>query len=50
MGSSRRGGRVARRLIVVGIAALVAAVYLLRLDDAAGLIVDDAWYVVLAKG
>ena len=25
------------------------AIYLLRLDDAAGLIVDDAWYIVLAK-
>jgi len=31
------------------VAALVAAVYLLRLDGAAGLIVDDAWYIVLGK-
>ena len=29
--------------------AIVAAIYVLRLDDAAGLIVDDAWYIVLAK-
>ena len=28
---------------------IVAAVYALRLDDAAGLIVDDAWYILLAK-
>ena len=30
-------------------AAGVAGMYLLRLDSAAGLIVDDAWYAVLAK-
>jgi hypothetical protein len=32
---------------VLGAAAL--AVYVLRLDHAAGLVVDDAWYIVLAK-
>jgi hypothetical protein len=31
------------------IGAAAVTVYLLRLDDVAGLIVDDAWYVVLAK-
>lgn len=36
----------------LGVAALVAgvsAIYVLRLDAAAGLFVDDAWYIVLAK-
>jgi hypothetical protein len=33
--------------LAIGLAVL--AVYLLRLDDAAGLIADDAWYIVLAK-
>ena len=28
----------------------IVAIYLLRMDDAAGLLVDDAWYIVLAKG
>jgi hypothetical protein len=27
----------------------IGAVYALRIDDAAGLMVDDAWYIVLAK-
>jgi len=40
---------VTRRLWAVAIAAVVAAIYLLRLDRAAGLVVDDAWYVVLAQ-
>jgi hypothetical protein len=31
-------------------AGFVIAIYALRLDHAIGLIVDDAWYVVLAKG
>ena len=36
--------------VVAGIAvAIAAAIYLLRLDDVAGLIVDDAFYIVLAK-
>lgn len=30
-------------------AAVVAAIYLLRLDGYAGLMLDDAWYMVLAK-
>ena len=38
-----------RRLTTAAIIAAVAAVYLLRLDHAAGLYVDDAWYIVLAK-
>jgi len=33
----------------IGLTVIVAAIYALRLDDAAGLIVDDAWYIVLAK-
>jgi hypothetical protein len=43
-----------RRLIgSIATAALVLAglaLYILRLDNVAGLIGDDAWYVVLAKG
>ena len=31
------------------LSAIAAAIYALRLDDAAGLIVDDAWYILLAK-
>jgi hypothetical protein len=31
------------------VAAAVAALYVARLDSTAGLLVDDAWYVVLAK-
>lgn len=38
-----------RALTGAGIAAVVISIYALRLDGAAGLIVDDAWYVVLAK-
>ena len=33
----------------MGAAALCLLIYLLRLDSVAGLIVDDAWYVLLAK-
>jgi hypothetical protein len=38
-------------LIVAGAAALAVSltIYILRLDRVAGLIVDDAWYVLLAK-
>lgn len=38
-------------LIIAGAAALAVslAIYILRLDKVAGLIVDDAWYVLLAK-
>jgi len=32
-----------------GAVILVLSIYLLRLDDAVGMIVDDAWYVLLAK-
>lgn len=35
--------------MVAAVTGLVAPVYLLRLDRAAGLYVDDAWYIVLAK-
>ena len=40
-----------RILILAGAAALAVslAIYILRLDRVAGLIVDDAWYVLLAK-
>ena len=43
--------RKRRLLILAGAAALAVslAIYLLRLDGVAGLIVDDAWYVLLAK-
>lgn len=37
------------RAAAAAMAAGVAAVYLLRLDPAAGLYVDDAWYIVLAQ-
>jgi len=36
-------------LVATAIASAVLAVYLLRLDRVAGLMVDDAWYVLLAK-
>jgi hypothetical protein len=35
--------------VVAAVSLLVLAVYLPRLDDVAGLIIDDAWYVQLAK-
>lgn len=35
--------------ITAAVTIAVAAIYLLRLDPAAGLYVDDAWYIVLAK-
>jgi hypothetical protein len=35
--------------VVAAVTALVAVVYALRLDPAAGLYVDDAWYIVLAR-
>jgi hypothetical protein len=42
----RRTGVIATiTLVLAGL-----ALYILRLDDVAGLIGDDAWYVVLAKG
>ena len=40
----RVGGRVAAlSLLAIGV------IYALRIDDVAGLMVDDAWYIVLAK-
>ena len=33
----------------IGLTVIAVAIYALRLDDAAGLIVDDAWYILLAK-
>lgn len=33
----------------MAICLLVAAIYILRLDNVAGLLVDDAWYVLLAR-
>ncbi|MBX3278184.1 MAG: hypothetical protein KF868_09300 [Acidobacteria bacterium] len=43
--------RIGRLPLLAGLATLAgaAAVYLLRLDRVAGLVVDDAWYVLLAK-
>ena len=38
-----------RALAVTAIIAAVLALYVLRLDHAAGLYVDDAWFIVLAK-
>ena len=35
--------------LTITLAALVLAIYLLRLDRIAGLIVDDAWYVLFAQ-
>lgn len=34
---------------LAGALAIFMAIYLLRLDHTAGLVVDDAWYIVLAK-
>ena len=34
---------------MAGLAMLAAAIYLLRIDSVAGLILDDAWYMVLGK-
>jgi hypothetical protein len=36
-------------LLTIASAALVLAIYLLRLDRVAGLMVDDAWYVLFAR-
>ena len=44
----RRRSTLANGGVVVA-ACLVLAVYLLRLDRIAGLVVDDAWYVLLAR-
>ena len=38
-----------RTLVVAALVAGVGAIYVLRLDAAAGLFVDDAWYIVLAQ-
>jgi hypothetical protein len=38
-----------RRATLAAIGVSIAALYLLRLDHAAGLYVDDAWYIVLAE-
>jgi len=43
-----RSTRTIRFVAAIAIGA-VAALYLLRLDRAAGLMVDDAWYVLLAR-
>jgi hypothetical protein len=42
---------IARRPVTLAIVltAIVAVIYAMRLDDVAGLIVDDAWYILLAK-
>jgi hypothetical protein len=40
---------VTRPIRVAAIVAAIGALYLLRLDRAAGLYVDDAWHIVLAK-
>jgi hypothetical protein len=38
-----------RPVAALAAAVIVLAIYLLRLDPAAGLYVDDAWYIVLAQ-
>ena len=38
-----------RPAVVVCCCLAVAAIYLLRLDHVAGLVVDDAWYILLAR-
>ena len=35
---------------VAAAASVVLAIYVLRIDRVAGLVVDDAWYVLLARG
>ena len=35
--------------LTAGVVAAVLAIYLLRVDHVAGLIVDDAWYILLAR-
>ena len=35
--------------LTAGLVAAVLAIYLLRVDQTAGLIVDDAWYILLAR-
>ena len=37
------------RLIAAGLLGLCLAIYVLRLNDVAGLMVDDAWYLLLGK-
>lgn len=37
------------RRTVVAVIVICAAIYLWRVDNAAGLIIDDAWYILLAK-
>ena len=39
-----------RRSVIAAAAVLVSAIYVLRLDQVAGLVVDDAWYILLAHG
>jgi hypothetical protein len=41
--------RLVAALIAAGLVASAVTIYVLRLDHVAGLIGDDAWYVVLAK-
>ena len=38
-----------RTVLAAGTVAAIVALYVLRLDHAAGLYVDDAWYIVLAE-
>lgn len=40
---------MSRAIVPAALLAAVSGVYLLRLDAAAGLFVDDAWYIVLAQ-
>jgi hypothetical protein len=42
--------RLVAALITTGLVLSALAIYILRLDHVAGLIGDDAWYAVLAKG
>ena len=44
LSSSRR-----QALLIAACALVTAAIYVLRLDRVAGLVVDDAWYILLAR-
>ena len=48
-GSFRQAASPFWLLICVGAALAVVLIYALRLDNVVGLVVDDAWYVLLAK-
>jgi len=50
VGSSGPAGRAAPKGIALLLLLIPLPIYFFRLDHVAGLIVDDAWYVLLARG